>query len=161
MSYSNGKKQSYVKLNNVSDYLINAFISIEDKKFYSHHGIDLKRIGGALLKNIKNNSITEGASTITQQLVKNITGENSSKITRKVKEWFRAITLEAVLDKDEILEAYFNIIYIGPNLYGVETGSKYYFNKSSKDLTLEECAFLAGINNAPNSYNPFDTNKDN
>ena len=151
-----------VSLSSLPENLKDAYISIEDQRFYSHSGVDIPRTAAAIFNYVKNlGKSSFGGSSITQQLVKNITGENSSKITRKVKEWFRAITLEAVLDKDEILEAYFNIIYIGPNLYGVETGSKYYFNKSSKDLTLEECAFLAGINNAPNSYNPFDTNKDN
>ena len=96
-----------------------------------------------------------GGSTITQQLVKNLTGDSTDSITRKIKEWWKAWQLETCLSKDEILEGYLNIIYIGPNMYGVETGSQYYFSKSAKDLTLEECAFLAGINNSPNSYNPF------
>lgn len=101
-----------------------------------------------------------GGSTITQQLVKNLTGDSTDNITRKVKEWWKAWQLETCLSKDEILEGYLNIIYVGPNMYGVETGSQYYFSKSAKDLSLEECAFLAGINHSPNSYNPFDE-KDN
>ena len=77
-----------------------------------------------------------------------------------MREWWKAIQLETCLSKDEILEGYLNIIYVGPNMYGVETGARYYFNKSAKDLSLEECAFLAGINHSPNSYNPFE-GKDN
>ena len=96
-----------------------------------------------------------GGSTITQQLVKNLTGNSSDKITRKISEWWKAWLLETELSKDEILEAYFNIIYVGPNMYGVETASQYYFSKTSSELTLEECAFLAGMNNAPKAYNPF------
>ena len=96
-----------------------------------------------------------GGSTITQQLVKNLTGDSTDSIIRKIKEWWKAWQLETCLSKDEIIQAYLNIIYVGPNMYGVETGSRYYFNKSAKDLTLEECAFLAGINHSPNSYNPF------
>lgn len=145
-----------VKLTSLPDNLKNAYISIEDQRFYSHSGVDLPRTAAAIFNYVKNlGSTSFGGSSITQQLVKNITGDNSSKITRKVTEWFRAFAIEGVLEKDEILEAYLNIIYVGPNIYGVEMGSKYYFNKSSKDLTLEECAFLAGINNSPNSYNPF------
>ena len=115
-----------VSLSSLPENLKDAYISIEDQRFYSHSGVDIPRTAAAIFNYVKNlGKSSFGGSSITQQLVKNITGENSSKITRKVKEWFRAITLEAVLDKDEILEAYFNIIYIGPNLYGVETGSKY------------------------------------
>lgn len=97
-----------------------------------------------------------GGSTITQQLVKNLTGDSTDSIARKVKEWWKAWQLESFLSKDEIIQSYLNIIYVGPNMYGVETGSQYYFSKSAKDLSVEECAFLAGINHSPNSYNPFD-----
>lgn len=96
-----------------------------------------------------------GGSTITQQLVKNLTGDDSNSIFRKIKEWFYAWTLEISFSKEEILEAYFNIIYTGPNIYGVQEASHYYFNLNVNDLSLAKCAFLAGINNAPNSYNPF------
>ena len=145
-----------VKLSDLPENLKNAYISIEDQRFYSHSGVDLPRTAAAIFNYVKNlGSSSFGGSSITQQLVKNITGDNSSSITRKITEWFRAFALEGVLEKNEILEAYLNIIYVGPNIYGVEMGSKYYFNKPSKELSLEECAFLAGINNSPNSYNPF------
>ena len=101
-----------------------------------------------------------GGSTITQQLVKNLTGDDSNSIFRKIKEWFYAWTLEACFSKEDILEAYLNIIYTGPNIYGIQEASHYYFNLDVKDLSLAKCAFLAGINNAPNAYNPFsDTDK--
>ena len=87
--------------------------------------------------------------------MKNLTGDTSDSITRKVKEWWKSWQLETSLSKDEILGAYLNIIYVGPNMYGVETGSQYYFSKTCAELSLEECAFLAGMNNAPNTYNPF------
>ncbi len=150
------KKKETIKLSEMPNNLKNAYVAIEDERFYSHKGVDIKRTGAAIASYIFHaGSSSYGGSTITQQLVKNLTGDSTDSITRKVKEWWKASQLETCLTKDEILEAYLNIIYVGPNLYGVETGSKYYFNKSAKDLTLEECAFLAGINNSPNSYNPF------
>ena len=93
-------------------------------------------------------------------MVKNLTGDNTDSVIRKVKEWGKAYELEWYFSKDEILELYLNVIYVGPNIYGVQTGAKYYFSKDATDLSLAECAFLAGINNAPNYYNPFgDTDK--
>ena len=109
---------------------------------------------------IRRGSSSFGGSTITQQLVKNLTGDDSNTISRKVKEWFYACVLDCCFSKDDILEAYLNIIYTGPNIYGVKEAALYYFNRDIKDLSLAECAFLAGINNSPNSYNPFsDTDK--
>lgn len=152
----NSKITSNISISEMPDYLKNAYISIEDQRFYKHSGVDLPRTSAAILSYVKNlGSSSFGGSSITQQLVKNLTGDNSSKVTRKINEWFRAFAIEGVLEKEEILEAYLNIIYIGPNIYGVDMGSKYYFNKSISELSLAECAFLAGINNAPNSYNPF------
>ena len=148
-----------VSFENIPDNLKNAYISIEDQRFYNHSVVDLPRTGAAILSYIKNlGSSSFGGSSITQQLVKNLTGDNSSKITRKINEWIKAFGIEGVLSKDEILEAYLNIIYVGPNIYGVALGSEYYFSKDVSDLSLVECAFLAGINNAPNSYNPFGEN---
>lgn len=151
--------QEYVKLENIPKNLVNAYVSIEDKNFYKHNGINVKRTAGAVASYVFNGgSSSFGGSTITQQLVKNITGDNETKISRKVQEWDRAIKTELVLSKDEILETYLNIIYVGPNIYGVEKGAEYYFNKKVSELNLAECAFLAGINNSPNSYNPFGKN---
>lgn len=151
--------QEYVKLEDIPKNLVNAYVSIEDKNFYKHNGINVKRTAGAVTSYVFNGgSSSFGGSTITQQLVKNITGDNETKISRKVQEWDRAIKTELVLSKDEILETYLNIIYVGPNIYGVEKGAEYYFNKKVSELDLAECAFLAGINNSPNSYNPFGKN---
>ena len=145
-------------------YLPKAYIAIEDKRFYSHSGVDIKRTAGAILGAVTGNS-SYGGSSITQQLVKNITNDKERSglagITRKLKEWTKAIQIERMISKDQILELYLNIIFVGgPELHGVELGSIYYFNKSAKDLDLAECAFLAGINNAPNSYNPYNENLD-
>ena len=156
------RNRKNIKLSDIPENLKNAYIAIEDERFYKHGGVDLKRTIAAIGSYaIHFGNASFGASTITQQLVKNLTGDNSSNISRKIKEWSKATELEWCMSKDEILESYLNIIYVGPNIYGVEMGANYYFNKSVSDLSLAECAFLAGINNAPNAYNPFDTKKDN
>ena len=153
------RKTITVNISEIPQDLKNAYISIEDERFYKHSGIDIKRTGAAIVTYIFNGGNSSfGGSTITQQLVKNLTGDSSDSVIRKVKEWWKAWLLETSLSKDEILAGYLNIIYVGPNIYGVGGGAKYYFNKNVQDLTLEECAFLAGINNSPNSYNPFGEN---
>ena len=150
------RKQKKINISEIPANLKNAYVAIEDERFYKHQGVDIKRTGSAILNYIFHlGNSSYGGSTITQQLVKNMTGDNTDSIFRKVKEWWQAWNLECITEKDEILEVYLNIIYVGPSIYGVEAGSNYYFNKSCKDLSLEECAFLAGINNSPNSYNPF------
>lgn len=150
------KSKEKIAFSDIPDNLKNAYVAIEDQRFYKHNGVDIKRTASATLSYIfHGGSSSYGGSSITQQLVKNLTGDSSSTITRKVKEWKNAITVESFMSKDEILELYLNIIYVGPNVYGVESGAQYYFSKSAKDLNLAECAFLAGINNSPNSYNPF------
>ena len=151
------KKLTPVDIEDMPENLVDAYVSIEDERYYSHHGVDIKRTGGAILSYITSfGHSSYGGSTITQQLVKNLTGDTTDSITRKVKEWWKAFLLECYFSKDDILEMYLNVIYVGPNVYGVQTGAKYYFNKDVKDLTLEECAYLAGINNSPNYYNPFE-----
>ena len=154
------KAKNKISASEIPNNLKNAYVAIEDERFYKHHGVDIKRTGAAIGSYVfHRGSSSFGGSTITQQVIKNLTGDSSNKITRKVKEWGKAATLESFMSKDEILSLYLNIIYVGPNVYGIETGTNYYFNKSVKDLSLEECAFLAGINNSPNSYNPYgDTN---
>lgn len=150
------RKQIKVEGSEIPDNLKNAYVSIEDERFYDHSGVDIKRTGSAIVNYIFHfGSSSYGGSTITQQLVKNMTGDNTDSIIRKVKEWWKAWNLECISNKDEILETYLNIIYVGNGVYGVGAGSKYYFNKDCEDLSLAECAFLAGINNSPNSYNPF------
>lgn len=158
----NERKQEKISIERIPKNLINAYISIEDKRYYTHHGVDLKRTGGAIISYVKNlGDASFGGSSITQQFLKNISGDDESSITRKVQEWIRAIQTETFMEKDEILEAYLNIIYVGPNIYGVNLGAKYYFNKDISNLTTAECAYLAGLNHSPNSYNPFREGKDN
>ena len=154
LSYSNGKKQSYIKINNINKHLINAFIAIEDKRFYDHHGVDIIRMGGAFLKNIRNKSITEGASTITQQYVKNIYLTNEKTWKRKINEILISLYIEKNYNKNEILEGYLNSIYFDHGIYGVEDASIYYFNKSSSDLSLVEAACIASIPKGPVLYSP-------
>lgn len=153
----NEQKKLTVDIEDMPQYLLDAYVSIEDERFYSHHGIDIKRTGGAILSYITNfGNSSYGGSTITQQLVKNLTGDNTDSVTRKIKEWWKAFLLESYFSKEEILEMYLNVIYVGPNVYGVQTGAHYYFDKDVEDLSLAECAYLAGINNSPNYYNPFE-----
>ena len=155
------RNKNNVELSQIPENLKNAYIDIEDERFYSHDGIDIKRTTAAIGSYVIHAGKSSfGGSTITQQLVKNLTGNDDNSISRKIEEWVKAIELESFCSKDEILETYFNIIYVAPNTYGVDMGAKYYFNKSVTDLDLAECAFLAGINNSPNSYNPFN-GKDN
>lgn len=161
---STDEKRKTISISEMSPYLPKAYVAIEDKRFYSHNGVDLKRTTGAIVGAVTHRS-SYGGSTITQQLVKNITNDKARTgvqgVTRKVKEWAKAVQVERMISKDQVLELYLNIIYVGgSNLHGVELGSVYYFNKSAKDLDLAECAFLAGINNAPMSYDPYDTTKD-
>ena len=150
------RNRKNINYDEIPQELINAYISIEDKRYFSHHGVDIKRTSGAIFSYvIHRGSSSFGGSTITQQLVKNLTGDDSTTASRKVREWFYALVLNFSFSKEEILEAYLNIIYTGPNIYGVKEASLYYFNKDVSELTLEECAYLAGLTNSPNSYNPF------
>lgn len=150
-----------VTFDEIPDNLKNAYVAIEDQRYYSHFGIDIKRTVAAIGSYIINfGDSSFGGSSITQQLVKNLTGNNSNSVSRKITEWIKAIQLEMFLSKDEILGTYLNIIYTGPNIYGVQKASEYYFSKNVQDLSLAECAFLAGINIAPNAFNPFNE-KDN
>lgn len=156
------RNRKNISFKEMPDNLKNAYVAIEDERFYKHGGVDIKRTGAATLNYIFSfGKASFGGSTITQQLVKNLTGNTKATVTRKVDEWTKAMALEVALSKEEILEAYLNVIYVGPNVYGVETGAEYYFSKHAKDLSLEECAFLAGINHAPNAYNPFREGEDN
>lgn len=156
------RNRKNISFEEMPDDLKNAYVAIEDERFYKHGGVDIKRTGAATLNYIFSfGKASFGGSTITQQLVKNLTGNTKATVTRKVDEWTKAMALEVALSKEEILEAYLNVIYVGPNVYGVETGAEYYFSKHAKDLSLEECAFLAGINHAPNAYNPFREGEDN
>lgn len=142
-------------IENLSPHTKNAFIVVEDKRFYSHHGFDYKRIIKAVLKNAKSRSFKEGASTISQQLIKNTHLTQRKTIQRKLKEMKLTYALEKLYSKDEILEKYLNTIYFGHNCFGIVSASNYYFNKKPSELTLSESAILAGLVKSPNNYSPF------
>lgn len=143
----------------IPKYLKDAFVAVEDERFYQHFGIDIKRSFDAAIRYIESKitggDIQHGGSTITQQVVKNITGKTTQDLPRKIQEQWLAIDLEKRLKKWQILELYMNLINMGNGNYGVQSASKTYFNKDVKDLSLAECALLAGIPNAPSFYNPF------
>lgn len=161
LSYSNNNKQTYVTLDKISDYVIDAFISIEDKRFYNHQGVDFIRIGGAIISDIKNQEFVEGASTITQQYVKNLYLSNDKTIERKLNEVLIAMNIERQYSKDEILTGYLNSIYFDSGIYGIEDASIFYFNKHAKDLTLVEACSLASIPKSPSSYSPIKNPENN
>ncbi len=160
---SGDENREFIELSEMAEYLPVAFVSIEDERFYEHMGVDIKRTAAATLTYIFNGGESSfGGSTITQQVIKNLTNEDERTWKRKIKEMIRAYYLEKELSKDQILELYLNLIFMGGNCYGVEVASNYYFSKSASELDLAECAFLAGINNSPNSYDPFaDDNTEN
>lgn len=143
---------SYVKIDDISNDYINAVISVEDKRFYDHFGIDIYSIGRALLNNLQNKKIIGGGSTITQQLAKNMYFDQKKKITRKIAEIFVTLDLEENYEKSEILELYVNIIYFGDGYYGINEASNGYLNKEPIELDLNEATLLAGIPNAPSIY---------
>lgn len=157
-----------IPLSEMGEFTENAYVSIEDKRFYEHSGVDILRTAKATISYILNGGGTSdvgGGSTITQQLVKNIMKDKADSgaegVERKIREMSRAYHIENLLNKQQILEKYLNVIFIGgSDLHGVEYGAQYYFAKSAKDLDLAESAFLAGINNAPNMYNPYDKDED-
>ena len=146
----------YVPISQVKNtYMDEAMISIEDERFYEHSGIDLKRIGSALLSALAHGgTATYGGSTITQQTVKLISGQDEHSTSRKVQEWFSAMQLEQNLSKDEILELYMNLAPMGNNYVGVQAAAQNYFGKDASELTLPECALLAGLPKSPSYYNP-------
>lgn len=144
----------FAPLEELNDYTKNAFISIEDKEFFRHNGLNKKRIVKAFLKNLASFKLKEGASTISQQLVKNTHLSNEKTFQRKLKEVALTKKLEKQFSKEEIFESYVNIIFFGNNCYGIESASKYYFDKNAKDLTLAESALLAGLIKAPSRYSP-------
>ncbi len=150
------ENREWVDLDDIPETLINAFISTEDKRFRTHHGVDWIRTGFAVLNTFTSQSSTkQGGSTLTQQLIKNLTNDKSVSISRKLREIFSALNLEKDYSKDQILEAYLNLINLGNGSYGVGAAAQTYFNKPVQELTLIECAAIAGITQNPYSYNPF------
>lgn len=144
----------YVSYENIPPRLIEALLAIEDTMFFEHHGVNPDAIMRAIIKDVTSGKLKEGASTITQQLVKNTLLSREKKFSRKFKEVLYAIRIEQELSKEEILERYFNEIYLGHGYYGIKTASDGYFRKPLKELTLKEMAMLVGLPKAPNFYSP-------
>ncbi|WP_059105149.1 PBP1A family penicillin-binding protein [Shouchella shacheensis] len=150
-----GETRINASIHDMPDHLKNAFIAVEDMRFYDHSGIDVRRLGGAIVANVTEGFGSEGASTITQQLVKNLFLSQEKQLTRKIQEQYLAIQLERQYSKDEILEMYLNQINLGSSAgYGVQIASERYFNKSLDELTIADAAVLAGIPRRPNFYDP-------
>lgn len=152
--YEGNGNNNWVSLNNISNYVIDATINTEDRKFYKHHGFDYKRIVKAMYTNVSSGKTKEGASTITQQYAKNLFLDFNKTWKRKLKEMWYTLKLEVNYSKDDILEGYLNTIYYGHGMYGIENASRFYFNKNSKDLTLAEATILVGIPKSPSNYSP-------
>ncbi len=144
----------WVPINKMPSNLKNAFVAIEDQRFFTHKGVDIKRTAGATINYLLKGDSSYGGSTITQQLVKNITFDRERTKTRKVREMLRAMVLETKLSKEQILEMYMNTIYLSQGANGVEAAANIYFSKSVSELTLAECACIAGITQYPSKYDP-------
>ena len=149
-----GENRKWIGLSGVPRDVQNAFIAAEDLRFYRHHGVDLYRVMGALWQDIRTMSYAQGASTITQQLIKLTHLSQAKTLSRKAQEIVLALQLEKVMDKQEILEAYLNTVYFGHGAYGIETAANVYFDKSASELTLAEGALLAGVIKSPSGYAP-------
>lgn len=145
----------YVSLDNIPRSLQQAVIAVEDARFYSHSGFDVMGIARAAVVNVEAGEIEEGASTITQQLVKNLFLTSEPSFSRKAEELLLAMNVERHFSKNQIIELYLNTIYFGSNYYGIYDASKGYFGKEPKDLTVAESAMLAGLPNAPSLYSPY------
>ncbi|MBE5739961.1 MAG: penicillin-binding protein [Clostridiales bacterium] len=144
-----------VTIENIPQHLKAAFLDTEDKRFYAHNGFDWKRITKATLNNIRTKSFKEGASTISQQLIKNTHLSQEKTFKRKLREWKLTHQLENKFSKDEILEKYLNTIYFGHNCFGIKAAAEFYFEKNVENLNVSECAILAGLVKSPNNYSPF------
>ncbi|MFC4735855.1 PBP1A family penicillin-binding protein [Bacillus daqingensis] len=150
-----GENRRSADIEEVPPVMIDAVLAIEDARFYDHFGIDVRRLGGAVVANVRSGFGSEGASTITQQVVKNLFFDFDKTITRKLQEQYLALQLEQSYTKDQILEMYLNAIYFSDGRYGIVEASSYYFNKELDELELEDAALLAGIPQRPNAHNPY------
>ena len=146
---------NYVKLQDIPESLQQAVVAVEDRKFYNHWGFDMEGIFRASLVNLQYGQVRQGASTITQQLVKNLFLSQEQTMGRKAEEFVLAMDMELNYSKDEILELYLNTIYFGSGYYGIKEASEGYFGKEPAMLALPESAMLAGIPNAPSLYSPY------
>ncbi len=156
---SNGQKRLWVKLDEISPKFIDAIVTIEDQNFFEHSGIDIKRIGGALLADLKAGKKVQGASTISQQYARTLFLSQEKTWNRKIQEALYALRIEANYTKREILEGYLNTIYFGHGMYGIEAASEFYFHKSAKELDLAEATILAGIPKGPGIFSPLPSDK--
>jgi penicillin-binding protein 2D len=154
---NNGQKRYWVPLEKIAEPVINATVSIEDRKFFDHSGFDYKRIAGAVLADIKALSKVQGASTITQQYARNLYLVHDKTWKRKLMEAFYTIRLEMNYSKKEILEGYLNTIYYGHGAYGIQAASQYYFAKNADELTVAEASLLTGVPKGPSIYSPFNS----
>ena len=154
--YSDGENRIWSSLDTIPQYLQDAAVAIEDKRFEKHNGVDFKGTMRAIFSTLLGRGV-QGGSTITQQLIKNVTGDDQVTVKRKVTEIYRALELEKRYDKDQILEAYLNRICLGQSCYGVEAAARTYFGKSASELTLAQSASLIGITNNPSQYGPFES----
>lgn len=147
-------QENFIKYDELPDIFINAVVSVEDKRFFSHSGYDLISIGRAMITNIKDRELSEGGSTITQQIAKNIFFSQRKEFTRKVAEVFVAIDIEEIYNKEEIFEIYVNTNFYGSGNYGIFEAAKGFYEKNVSDLTDYEATLLAGVPNAPSVYSP-------
>lgn len=143
-----------IPIDQVPDHVKQAFLAVEDRSFYDHHGLDARQLAASILANAKSGAIERGGSTITQQLVKNVYLSGEQSLDRKIKEAYLTLGMEERLSKDAILEAYLNRVDLGLGSQGIEAASNAYFSKHAKDLTVEEGALLAGIVKSPATYQP-------
>ena len=162
-----GSNRQPVEYSDLPQNLINAFVAIEDSRFWTHNGVDVKGIARAALSGLTSGEFDQGASTITQQLIKNVAFNGGAERTlgerlkRKIQEQYLAIQLEKTMDKTIILQNYLNTINLGANTLGVEAASERYFNKTVSELNLSECAVLAAITQNPTRYNPITNPEEN
>jgi penicillin-binding protein 1A len=148
------ERRFFVPYKDIPDHVGKAFVAAEDHRFYSHHGFDIKGIVRAMERNITENEIMEGGSTITQQLAKMIIKDRERNFSRKLREMILALRLESKYSKEEILGLYLNLSYFGERVYGIEAAARAYFNKPVTDLSVSEAALLAGLQKAPSKYSP-------
>lgn len=150
------ENREYIPITEIPENMQHAIVAIEDKRFYQHSGINFRAIGRALVENLQRHKFAQGGSTITQQLARNIYLTRKKTMSRKLQEVMLALRIERAYSKEQILEMYLNQVYFGSGSYGVETAAETYFGKKAKDLTLAQCALIAGLPQRPSSYSPFE-----
>ena len=159
-TFSGEQNRILIKYSDLPKSVIDAVISIEDERFLEHKGVDIKRTAAAIVTYVLNGGdSTFGGSTITQQLIKNISKDSDKTWVRKIREWYRAFNIETVLEKDEILTSYLNTIYLGDGCYGVQAASKNYFGKTVNELNIAEAAVIGAIIQSPEATNPYRSDK--